>query len=156
MTLLSLLSGMLAAADTDAISVATESAEAWLELVDDGDYDEAWDAGSTFLRGVIERGAYTNNLREVRAPHRLSARRIASVEPRTSFQDLAGLFKNLPDGKYLMFRFTSKARPARGDMRSRDISSRKPQDMVETLIMVEEAEGSWKPSFYFLTPGVIR
>ena len=140
----------LFAADAEPITLATESAEAWLELVDDGKYGESWDAGSTLLQTATTRDAWENvNMERMRAPYRLASRRMGTPQITTSFQ-------GLPGGEYVVLKYASKFRPARRNLKSRDISSSGPTEMVETVVLGKEADGAWKVSFYMMSPGVLR
>ena len=116
------------AADTDEV-VATKNAAAWLVLVDQQKYGESWDAAAKLFQDTVARDMWKDALGAARGPlGKLVARRVKSAESRTSLP-------GAPDGKYVIIQY--------------DTSFEK-KSIVETVTPMQEADGSWKVSGYFI------
>ena len=116
------------AADTDEV-VATKNAAAWLVLVDQQKYGESWDAAAKLFQDTVARDMWKDALDAAREPlGKLVSRRLKSAESRTSPP-------GAPDGKYVIIQY--------------DTSFEK-KSIVETVTPMQEADGSWKVSGYFI------
>jgi len=116
------------AADTDEV-VATKNAAAWLVLVDQQKYGESWDAAAKLFQDTVARDMWKDALGAARGPlGKLVSRRLKSAESRTSPP-------GAPDGKYVIIQY--------------DTSFEK-KSIVETVTPMQEADGSWKVSGYFI------
>ena len=116
------------AADKDEV-VATKNAEAWLVLVDRQKYGESWDAAAKLFQDTVARDMWKDALGAARGPlGKLVSRRVKSAESRTSLP-------GAPDGKYVIIQY--------------DTSFEK-KSIVETVTPMQEADGSWKVSGYFI------
>jgi len=116
------------AADKDEV-VATKNAEAWLVLVDQQKYGESWDAAAKLFQDTVARDMWKDALGAAREPlGKLVSRRLKSAESRTSPP-------GAPDGKYVIIQY--------------DTSFEK-KSIVETVTPMQEADGSWKVSGYFI------
>ena len=116
------------AADTDEV-VATKNAAAWLVLVDQQKYGESWDAAAKLFQDTVARDMWKDALGAAREPlGKLVSRRLKSAESRTSPP-------GAPDGKYVIIQY--------------DTSFEK-KSIVETVTPMQEADGSWKVSGYFI------
>jgi Protein of unknown function (DUF4019) len=117
------------AADKEEV-VATKNAEAWMVLVDQQKYGESWDAAAKLFQDTVARDVWTDALGAARGPlGKLVSRRVKSAESRTSLP-------GAPDGKYVIIQF--------------DTSFEHKKSVVETITPMQEADGSWKVSGYFL------
>jgi hypothetical protein len=117
------------AADKDEV-VATKNAEAWMVLVDQQKYGESWDAAAKFFQDTVARDMWTDALGAARGPlGKLVSRRVRSAESRTSLP-------GAPDGKYVIIQF--------------DTSFEHKKSVVEIITPMQEADGSWKVSGYFI------
>ena len=47
---------------------AVKAAEAWLALVDSGDYSKSWDAAAAYFRGAVTKEKWEEMLKGVRPP----------------------------------------------------------------------------------------
>jgi len=116
------------AADTDEV-VATKNAAAWLVLVDQQKYGESWDAAAKLFQDTVARDMWKDALGAAREPlGKLVSRRLKSAESRTSPP-------GAPDAKYVIIQY--------------DTSFEK-KSIVETVTPMQEADGSWKVSGYFI------
>ena len=117
------------AADTDEV-VATKNAAAWLVLVDQQKYGESWDAAAKLFQDTVARDTWKDALGAARGPlGRLVSRRVKSAESRTSLP-------GAPDGKYVIIQY--------------DTTFEHKKSTVETVTPMQEADGSWKVSGYFI------
>jgi len=117
------------AADKDEV-VATKNAEAWLVLVDRQKYGESWDAAAKLFQDTVARDTWKDALGAARGPlGRLVSRRVKSAESRTSLP-------GAPDGKYVIIQY--------------DTTFEHKKSTVETVTPMQEADGSWKVSGYFI------
>jgi hypothetical protein len=121
-------SGWLEAAG--AVDEALEVAEAWLKLVDRGEYDRSWQEAAAYFRKVVERDQWNKTLTGVRQPlGEVESRELLEAKYRSS---LAGA----PDGEYVVIRFrTSFANKA---------------DSQETITPMLDPDGRWRVSGYYI------
>jgi hypothetical protein len=111
-------------------AAATRQAEAWLALVDQGKYGEAWEATSKLFQGAVTRAAWAEKIGGVRGPlGKVLSRRVKSERPTTRLP-------GAPDGKYVVIQFAT--------------SYENKKQAVETVTPMLEADGSWKVSGYFI------
>ena len=117
------------ALDQDEITAAKQ-AEAWLILVDQQKYADSWNAAATLFRDTVDRGMWTDALGAARGPlGKLLSRRVKSVESKTSLP-------GAPDGKYVIIQY--------------DTTFEHKKAAVETVTPMQEADGSWKVTGYFI------
>jgi hypothetical protein len=117
------------ALDQDEIAAA-KHAEAWLILVDQRKYAESWDAAATLFRDTVDRGMWADALGAARGPlGKLLTRRVKSAESKTSLP-------GAPDGKYVVIQY--------------DTTFEHKKAAVETVTPMQEADGSWKVTGYFI------
>ena len=110
---------------------AAEAAETWLKLVDDGKFDESWDAAAKFFKKHVPKEGWGQQLTAVRGGlGELVSRKLIFAEagPKPLSEDDG-------DGKYLVLRF--KAIYDKGGRR------------IETVTPTLE-DGVWKVSGYFV------
>jgi len=111
-------------------AVAIKNAESWLALVDRQKYGESWDAAAKLFQDNVARDTWRDALGAARGPLGTPvARRVKSAETRTSLP-------GAPDGKYVIIQF--------------DTSFEHKKSAVETITPMQEADGSWKVSGYFI------
>jgi hypothetical protein len=117
------------ALDQDEIAAAKQ-AEAWLILVDQQKYADSWDAAATVFRDTVDRGMWADALGGARGPlGRLLSRRVKSVESKTSLP-------GAPDGKYVIIQY--------------DTTFEHKKAAVETVTPMQEENGTWKVTGYFI------
>lgn len=110
--------------------VAKTEAKAWLALVDQGKYGESWDAAAKLFRAAVTREKWSEAVVAVRDPlGKVVSRKLKSAQFK---ETLPGA----PDGKYVVIQF--------------DTSFERKKKAVETITPMQEADGSWKVSGYFI------
>ena len=109
---------------------AMKSTESWLSLVDQGKYGESWDAAAKLFRAALTRDKWKEAVGAARGPiGKLVSRTFKLAEYKTSLP-------GAPDGKYIVIQF--------------DSSFASKKTAVETVTPMQEADGSWRVSGYFV------
>lgn len=103
---------------------------AWLELVDRGDYQQAWRTAGELIRVAITDQAWESLMGQTRQP--LGQKLTRQETSRRAYKQLPGA----PDGEYLLFTF--------------DASFAHKAHAVETLTLRREADGVWRVVGYFI------
>jgi len=110
--------------------LAEKSAFAWLAMVDAGNYDASWREAASFLRGAVSQEDFKKSMVGVRQPlGRMLSRKVKS---RTYRESLPGV----PDGKYVVLEF--------------DASFENKKTAVETVTPMQESDGTFRVSGYFI------
>ena len=109
---------------------ATDAAVAWIQFVDTGKYPESWDQASSYFKAVLQKDKWVEAVPGIREPlGRVISRKMSGRRSATS---LAGA----PDGKYCLIQFNTTFSHKKGG--------------VESVTMMQEADGSWRVSGYFI------
>ena len=117
-------------AEAGRVEGAIEVAEAWLELVDQGNYDKSWQEAAAYFRTAVERDQWRQTMTGFRQPFgEVLSRELLEAKYRSS---LAGA----PDGKYVVIRFKT--------------SFTNKVDAVETITPMLDPDGQWRVSGYFI------
>ncbi len=109
---------------------AIASAETWLVLVDEGDYQKSWETAAEYFKQAITQEQWEQSLRAVRPP--LGAVISREVSSATYATELPGA----PDGEYVAIQF--------------DSSFENKKSAVETVTPMKEDDGFWKVSGYYI------
>ena len=109
---------------------ATEAAEAWLSLVDEGKYEESWNAAAEYFRRAVTKEQWQQSLKAVRSP--LGAVKSREVIAATYMTEIPGA----PDGEYVVIQFST--------------SYENKKSAVETVTPMKETDESWKVSGYYI------
>ncbi len=114
----------------DKTKAAQTAAEAWLKLIDSGDYGQSWqDAASPFKAAVTE-ADWEQKLKASRAPFgALVYRKLKSAEFTTQLP-------GAPDGQYVVIRY--------------DSSFVNKKSAIETVTPMLDQGGQWRVSGYFI------
>jgi hypothetical protein len=127
--------GAQASSDTGAapkISLAEAAAARWLALVDSSRYAVSWDSAGAFFRSQVTQQEWLAAVRPTRAQvNPLSERRRLHAEYTRELPDT-------PAGDYVVIQFAATAR---------DKTS-----VIETVVLVLEANGDWRVIGYFIRP----
>lgn len=112
--------------------VTQNTALQWLALVDTGKYGESWEQAATFFKSAVTKDSWIQQVsaaREKTGP--LKSRKLKSAQYSESLP-------NAPAGKYVVIQYDSSfaSGPA-----------------IETVVPMQEKDGSWKVSGYFVGPG---
>lgn len=125
-----LLSSLVVVADEAAEREAVAAANAWLALIDQGEYQKSWSESSSLFRGAITADDWARTARGVRVPlGKLVSREVKSKH---YMESLPGA----PDGKYVVIQF--------------ETSYEKKKSAVETVTPMLDQDGKWRVSGYFI------
>ncbi len=112
------------------IQEALTAAEAWLALVDQGDYAASWDAAAEGLQKVVDKNTLIASLETARKPMgNLISREVLS---KTFTRQVPGA----PDGEYVIILFKTRYE--------------KKESAVETVTPMLDQDGKWKVSGYYI------
>ncbi len=110
---------------------AEKSAEQWLALVDAGRYGESWDQAAEFFKSAVTKQSWEQQVASARGQTgKLKSRSLKSAQYTESLP-------NAPAGKYVVIQYDS---------------SFETGPWIETAVMMEQKDGSWKTSGYFVKP----
>lgn len=110
---------------------AQQAAEKWLALVDAGKYGESWEQAAKFFKSKIMKDAWTQQVSAVRdSTGKLESRRLQSAQYTENLP-------NAPSGKYVILRYQSSFGTG---------------PFIETVVPMQEKDGSWKVAGYFVKP----
>jgi hypothetical protein len=119
-----------AEANREAEAQAVEAAEAWLALVDEGDYLESWNTASDLFKGAVSREQWNQSLEAVRKP--LGRVIVRALESKTYTTALPGA----PDGEYVVLQYKT--------------SFENKASAVETITPMLDRDGHWRVSGYYI------
>ena len=111
---------------------AQAAAEAWVKIVDAGNYGSSWDDAATAFKGVMAKERWTEAVARARAP-------FGSVVSRTlASKEATDQLPGAPAGKYIVVRFTTgfEKSPA-----------------TETVTLMLDGDRGWRVVGYFVRPG---
>jgi len=92
---------MARAAETNE-AAAVQSAEAWLKLIDAGQYGTSWDEAASMFRKAVSRASWEKQAAAVREPlGKVLARKLAAKQ-------LAHELPGAPDGTYVVLSFDTR------------------------------------------------
>jgi len=119
-----------AGAQEEATSAARAGAKEWLALLDENEYDKAWQAAGTLLQAAVTREEWSAKMSVTLGPlGRADTRAARSSEYSTTMP-------GAPDGDWVVVKF--------------DTTFEKKQKALETVIMRKESDGTWRVSGYFI------
>jgi hypothetical protein len=114
----------------DAEKKAVESAEAWLALVDQAKYGEAWDTAAEYLKNAVTREDFGKSLTAARKPlGKVKSRELKSKQYATSLP-------GAPDGEYVVIQFKT--------------AFENKKSGIETITPMLDKEEKWRVSGYFI------
>jgi hypothetical protein len=112
------------------ISAAIESAKAWLQLVDGGDYSQSWTQAAGYLKKFVNEGQWKTSLGPVRKPlGKVLSRKVINSTYATSLP-------GAPDGQYVVIQF--------------ETSFENKHNAIETVTPMMESDGQWHVSGYYI------
>jgi hypothetical protein len=121
---------LIAAAPEKTEDLAARRAEAWLELVDQGKYDQSWAEAARLFKGAVTKEKWREAASAVRAPlGKLVSRKLKS---RQYGKTLPGA----PDGEYVVIQY--------------DSSFENKKEAVETVTPMLDPDGVWRVSGYYI------
>ena len=108
---------------------ATAAAEVWLSLVDDGQFDKAWDTGAKILQGVVTKANWDQRAKERRPPlGKVVSRKVGET---TSTTSLPGA----PAGEYVVLQYNTEF---------------EHKKVARETVTVALDGGAWKVSGYYI------
>ena len=112
------------------VDASTDAAQQWLALIDSGQYGESWFQASNDFRGSASKEQWIHALNTVRAPlGKLQSRQLNSAT-------YTNRLPNTRPGEYVVMQY--------------DTNYEKASRIVETVVTVQEKNGAWKVSGYFI------
>ena len=110
----------------DAEDAAQKSAEAWLDLVDEGRYDESWEEPASLVKTAVMKDDWGRSIASAR---RLLGKLVSrTVKSRTYAETLPGA----PDGRYVVIQY--------------DTTFENKKSAVETITPMRDSDGRWRVS----------
>jgi hypothetical protein len=109
---------------------AQDAAQAWLELVDKGEYGQSWENASSLFRKSVSKEQWIAAAKAAREPlGRLVSRSLRSSQFAT---ELPGA----PDGEFFVLQFQA--------------SFENKRSAVETITPMRDEDGTWRVSGYYI------
>ena len=126
--------GRAQATDTAAaIAEAETAALSWLDMLDAGDFGQSWDSAAAAFKSAVTKAQWEQAARSARAPFEpLGARTVRSAAFHTDLP-------NAPPGRYVVLQFETAARDG--------------QTVIETVTPMQDPDGRWRVSGYYIAPG---
>ena len=115
---------------------AKPATEAWLALVDGGQYAESWTEAASFFKDKIDSASWEKSVNAVRAP--LGKVQSRAVKSATAMKSLPGA----PDGEYVVFQF--------------ETSFEKTASAVETVTPMKDKDGRAFPATSSSSGGLLQ
>jgi len=109
---------------------AIESAQAWLELVDNEKYAESWEGAAECFKSAITKDKWQETIQAVRKPLGKTISREEKSQQYTT--SLPGA----PDGKYVVIQYKT--------------SFEKKKSAIETITPMLDKNGKWRVSGYYI------
>jgi hypothetical protein len=124
-----LASGRLGAAETPE-DAAKKAADAWLVLVDQGQYAESWDQAAKAFKGTVTRDKWKEAAMAKRAPlGKVASRKLKS-------RQLTDSLPGAPAGRYVVIEY--------------DTEFENEPSAVEIVTPMADPDGAWRVSGYFI------
>lgn len=125
-----LLTALCTQAQEKPETLAQQSAERWLQLIDAGKFSESWDNSASLFKAAVAKEQWEQMLHATRDPlGKVQSRKLKSA---TYTKSLPGA----PDGEYVVIRY--------------DTSFEHKQSAVETITPTLDKDGVWRVSGYYI------
>lgn len=122
---------LLLFADNKPEKAAQKSAEQWLALVDAGNYDESWNQAAEIFKSKVTQDSWKQQVSAVRGQTgKLKSRKLKDAK---ATESLPGA----PAGNYVILQYDSSFNAGQA---------------VETVVLMEQKDNSWKVAGYFVKP----
>ena len=125
-----LLSWMPALANEIAEKKAVESSNAWLKLIDNGQYSKSWETAAGLFKNAVTKEQWNQSLNAVRKPLGKVIRR--NVKSKQYMTSLPGA----PDGEYVVIQY--------------ETSFENKKAAIETVTPMFDKDGKWRVSGYYI------
>jgi len=114
----------------EAEQAAIQAANAWLQLVDSGDYAESWQESAKFFRNALAKDRWEQSCQAFREPlGKLVSRQVNSTHYTTTAP-------GAPDGQYVIIQY--------------ETSFENKKSAVETVTPMMDSDGQWRVSGYYV------
>lgn len=115
---------------TEKEKTAIGVADAWLKLVDAGEYDKSWDEAATYFKSAVTKEQWQNTVEAARKPFgKCIARTVKSAKYTTSLP-------GAPDGEYVVIQY--------------EASFENKKNAIETITPMMDKDGQWRVSGYYI------
>ena len=122
--------GAAFAEQADAEKAALAAAQAWLQLVDEGNYTESWNEASEYFKNAITKEQWEQTIQAGREPlGKTISRKLKSKQYATTLP-------GAPDGEYVVIQF--------------DSSFTNKKTAIETITPMLDKDGMWRVSGYYI------
>ena len=109
---------------------AITGVEVWLALVDDGQYNKAWENGAKILQGIVAEKDWVGLATTKRPPlGKVVSRKMQDAKPATTFP-------GAPEGQYVVVRYTTEFEHKK--------------NALETVTAALDPSGQWKVCGYYV------
>ncbi len=116
--------------EPQAEKIAVETADGWLNLIDNGEYAESWDETAEMFRKAIEKEAWEKQMLAFREPlGKVINREVIKKEYMTSMS-------GAPDGEYVVIQYNT--------------SFENKKNTIETVTPMKDTDGEWRVSGYYI------
>jgi hypothetical protein len=116
--------------DSGTEKIQVPAAQAWLSLVDGGNYSGSWKEASTYFRGAVSEQSWVASLEAVRKPlGKLVSRKMIKTQESNSLP-------GAPDGRYVVISFETVFTQKRS--------------AKETVTFMLDGDKSWRAAGYFI------
>ena len=117
-------------AGSEAEKTAVSAAQAWLALIDSGNYSLSWKEASAYFRGAVTEKSWGASMEGFRQPlGKLISRKIVKTQEAASLP-------GAPDGRYVVMSF--------------ETSFQKKRFATETVTLMLDNDQKWRAAGYFI------
>jgi hypothetical protein len=114
------------------IAAATEAAQKWVKLMDDGKYGESWDEAASMFKSQVTKEQWKGMAEQVGG-------QVGKVSKRTfKSADYTTKLPGAPEGEYVVVQYDSTFSTAGA--------------VTEIITPTKDKDGKWRVSGYFLKP----
>lgn len=115
---------------TEKEKTAIGVSDAWLQLVDAGEYDKSWDEAAAYFKTAVPKEQWQNTIEAVRKPlGNVMTRSVKSAKYSTSLP-------GAPDGEYVVIQY--------------EASFENKKSAIETVTPMKDNDGKWRVSGYYI------
>lgn len=109
---------------------AVAASNAWLSLVDEGNYVESWNQAAGFFKNAVTKEQWQNSMKAFRVPlGKMVARKLKSKQ-------YTKTLPGAPDGEYVVIQY--------------ETTFEKKQSAIETVTPMLDKNGKWRVSGYYI------
>ena len=117
-------------AESETEKTAVTAAQAWLSLIDSGNYSGSWNEASEYFRGAVTEQSWSASMEGFRKPlGKLVSRKIVKAQESSSLP-------GAPDGRYVVMSFKT--------------AFKQKKSAIETVTFMFENDGRWRAAGYFI------